>query len=46
MDVLLKSLNEKQMDKKPIELTTKEIDEFATLIARQFNIKLGVYTLP
>jgi hypothetical protein len=43
---LLKSIKIKIMDGKPVDITLDEITEAAILIARQFSIKLGVYTLP
>ena len=43
---LLKSLKKKKMNKKRVELSIDEITEATILAARQFSIKLGVYTLP
>lgn len=43
---LLKSLKIKKMNKRPQELSIREITEAAILAAGQFSIKLGVYTLP
>ena len=43
---LSKSLKLKKMNQKRTEISIEEITDAAILIAKQYSIKLGVYTLP
>lgn len=43
---LLKSLKIQEMKKETPKLTKNDITCAAIVVARQFNINLGVYTLP